>query len=508
MVLLAVTGLALLLLLDIVGTAVVSASRTTFAQALDRSLVIALFLNLALVLLAWRKHRDLAVEAQGRGDAEERATLLASHDALTGLLNRRTLVEEASALIAAAPQRRQAIALLVIDLDRFKTVNDTYGHAVGDALLVAVAAVLRAELPPTALKARIGADEFACAIPFDPSRPGMVELIADRLVSALAQPLDLPDQRLHISASIGLAWSDRHGGTAEGLMRVAEIAMCAARKSGRGHVWFEPAMEQAVRRRTALIESLRAAIAAGEILPVFEKQVDLATGRLAGFEVLARWESPVHGSIPPDTFIPIAEETGLIGELSLSVMRQAFAAARDWDGAITLSVNISPHQLRDPWLAQKVIKTLTETGFPAARLEIEITESALVDNLALAQSIVGSLKNQGVRVALDDFGTGYSSLAHLRALPFDRIKIDRSFVASMETPDSAAIVSAILGLGETLNLSVTAEGIEDSVAESRLTTLGCARGQGYLYGRPMPIAEVRAMLAGVPAPDTGLRRVR
>jgi diguanylate cyclase (GGDEF)-like protein len=497
-----VTALAMALFVGLAGR-VIAGSPVT-----DGTLLVALFLNVALILLAWRKHRDFAIEAQSRSEAEARASLLASRDTLTGLLNRRTLIEEASTLLASVGRRNQAVAMLVIDLDQFKTVNSTYGHAVGDALLVAVAAVLRQELPAATLKSRTGADEFCCVLPFDPARPTVIDAIAERLGSAISQPLDLPDQRLHVSVSIGLARSDRDGASAEALIRTAEMAMSAGRRSNRAFAWFDPAMEQAVRRRTSLIEGLRAAIPAGEIVPYFEKQIDLVTGRLAGFEVLARWDSAQHGQVPPDVFIPLAEETGLIGELSQSVMRQAFAAARDWDGGISLSVNISPHQLRDPWLAQKVIKTLTETGFPAARLEIEITESALVDNLPLAQSIVGSLKNQGVRIALDDFGTGYSSLAHLRALPFDRIKIDRSFVGSMlASPDSAAIVTAIVGLGETLNLSVTAEGIEDAAVAARLAAQGCPIGQGYLYGRPMPLAEVRALLAGVPAATEGLRRV-
>ena len=501
--LVAITAVALALFVGLAGRVIAGSPATNGA------LLTALFLNVALILLAWRKHSDLLAEDRISSEAEARAALLAARDPLTGLLNRRTLAEETAALLGNAQRRNQAAAVLVVDLDQFKTVNDTYGHAVGDALLVAVASILRTELPGAALRARVGADRFGCTLLFDPARAGAIDLLADRLTAALSQPLDLPDQRLLVPSTIGIARSDRDGDSAEALMRSAEIAMYAARRSGRSHAWFEPAMEQAVRRRTALIEGLRTGIPAGEVVPFFEKQVDLATGRIVGFEVLARWDSPVHGIVPPDVFVPIAEETGLIGELSLCVMRKAFAAARDWDGALTLSVNISPHQLRDPWLAQKVIKTLTETGFPAARLEIEVTESALVDNLPLAQSIVGSLKNQGVRVALDDFGTGYSSLAHLRALPFDRIKIDRSFVASLVAkPDSAAIVTAILGLGETLNLSVTAEGVESEAIAARLTAQGCSRGQGYLYGQPMALAEVRALLAGVPGGEAGggLRR--
>ena len=255
-------------------------------------------------------------------------------------------------------------------------------------------------------------------------------------------------------------------------------------------------MERALQVRNDLENGLRAAIPARQIVPYFEQQLDLATGRLSGFEVLARWEHPARGLIGPDQFIPIAEDAGMIGELSLSIMRQAFAAARDWDAGLTLSVNISPTQLKDAWLAQKIIKTLTETGFPAHRLEVEITESSLFVNLALAQSICGSLKNQGIRIALDDLGTGYSSLAHLRALPFDRIKIDKSFVQSLVTnSESAAITNTILRLGDSLNLPVTAEGIEDAAIEARLKALGCAKGQGYPYGRPLPLAKARALLA-------------
>jgi EAL domain-containing protein (putative c-di-GMP-specific phosphodiesterase class I) len=221
------------------------------------------------------------------------------------------------------------------------------------------------------------------------------------------------------------------------------------------------------------------------------------SGNLRGFEMLARWVSPDRGVVMPDEFIPIAEECGLIGDLSMSVMRQALAEARGWDNSLMLSVNISPVQLKDPWLAQKIAKLLSETGYPAERLEVEITESSLFENLGLAQAIVSSLKNQGIRLALDDFGTGYSSLAHLRALPFDRIKIDRSFISSInENPESAAIVTAITRLADSLNLAVTAEGIEDDLIEARLRSIGTYHGQGWLFGKPMQVEDVRALLAG------------
>jgi diguanylate cyclase (GGDEF)-like protein len=463
----------------------------------DQTLVIALLLNVALILFGWRRHRELAAELQLHLAAEARANQLASRDPLTGFLNRRAFPEEGATLLARLDRARKAMALMMIDLDHFKIVNDMHGHAIGDALLRHVADEIGNVVPSGAVVARFGGDEFACAFAFEPDYPETVERVAEQLVSRLAQPFSTGGLQLHVSASIGIARSDFDGSGIDGLARTADIAMYAAKKQGRNrHAWFDQSMERELKARNDLETGLRTAIPSGEVVPYFEQQVDLTTGRLHGFEVLARWEHATRGTISPELFIPIAEETGMIAELSQSIMRQAFVAARDWDPSLSLSINISPGQLRDPWLAQKIIKTLTETGFPAARLEIEITESALFENLALAQSIVGSLKNQGVRLALDDFGTGYSSLAHLRALPFDRIKIDRSFVMSInDNAESAAIVNAITRLGDSLNLPVTAEGIEDAAIEERLRALGCAKGQGWLYGRPLSVANVRRHLA-------------
>ncbi|UZK67183.1 putative bifunctional diguanylate cyclase/phosphodiesterase [Sphingomonas sp. M1-B02] len=463
----------------------------------DRTLVIALLLNVALILFGWRRHAALSQEVQIRAAAEERAQHLASRDPLTGFLNRRSLAEEGAAMFVRAQRRRKGMALMMLDLDHFKTINDMHGHAVGDALLRAVAREIAHVMPPIALTARLGGDEFACGFMFDPAEPGTVERIAEKLVSRMAQPFEAEGLRLHISCSLGISRSDFDCASIDALMRSSDIAMYAAKKSGRNrYAWFDQSMERELQVRNELESGLRLAIPRQEIVPYFEQQVDLSTGRLHGFEVLARWEHPTRGLIAPDLFIPIAEETGMIAELSLSIMRQAFMAARDWDQGLSISINISPSQLRDAWLAQKIIKVLTETGFPASRLEIEITESSLFDNLPLAQSIVGSLKNQGVRLALDDFGTGYSSLAHLRALPFDRIKIDKSFIMSLnESADSAAIVNAIISLGESLNLPITAEGVEDAAIEERLRALGCSKSQGWLYGRPLSVTAARRLLA-------------
>ncbi len=362
----------------------------------QRPLVVALLINAALVIFGWRRHRAVQVEMDGRSAAEERARMLASRDPLTGFLNRRALSEAGAALLRAASRREQAVAMLIVDLDHFKMVNDMHGHATGDAVLRSAAAEIAAVMPAAALTARFGGDAFACAFVFDARDPSTVEHVASRVIAALTRPIEIDDLRIHMTSSIGVARSDFDGGGIDTLLRAADIAMYCAKKSGRGgFTWFNRAMEHALIDRNDIENGLRLAIPAGQIVPFFEPQIELATGRLCGFEVLARWVHPTQGTIPPDRFIPVAEESGLIAELSLSIMRQAFAAARDWDPGLMLSVNISPCQLRDAWLAQKIIKATVEGGFAPNRLEIEITESALFDNLALAQSIVGSLKNQG-----------------------------------------------------------------------------------------------------------------
>jgi diguanylate cyclase (GGDEF)-like protein len=495
-----------------IGSSVLSTTLKYYVEGgnpVGQPLVIALLLNVALILLGWRRNQALSIEVSERAAAEERAQHLAARDPLTGFLNRRSLAEDGAAMFLSAKTRGKAMALLMLDLDHFKTVNDVNGHAIGDALLRMVADEISGAMPHVAVTARLGGDEFACGFLFDAANPETVERIAERLVSRIAQPFDAEGIRCHISASIGVARSDFDCAGIDTLMRSADIAMYAAKKAGRNRfAWFDASMERELKARNELESGLRVAIPRGEIVPYFEQLIDLATGKIEGFEVLARWQHPTRGLVSPELFIPIAEETGMIADLSLSVMRQAFTAARDWDPSLKIAINISPWQLRDPWLSQKIIKVLTETGFPPQRCEIEITETALFDNLPLAQSIVASLKNQGVSLALDDFGTGYSSLAHLRALPFDRIKIDKSFVTSInESADSAAIVNAIARLGESLNLPVTAEGIEDAAIEERLKAIGCAKGQGWHYGKPLSVAGVRRLLAskrmllGSPAAD-------
>ena len=461
----------------------------------DNVMVSALLLNIALIIFGWRRYRELMAEMGERMAAEDRANELAVTDPLTGLANRRAVTERAAEMLLSARKQNLQIAFLMLDLDEFKRINDLYGHDAGDAVLKEVAARMKTVAPDDALLARLGGDEFGCAILFDGADMKSVEQLAGQLVEAMAQPARHDSMELDTTSSVGISWSESGSESVEILMRRADIAMYVAKRLGKDRfAWFEPGMEEELRTRNEVELAMRRGIPLGEFIPYFEPQIDLASGELIGFEMLARW---MHDGlvVEPDTFILIAEETALIESLSFSIMEQAFVEAREWPAHISLSVNISPVQLRDPWLAQKLVKLLTETGFPAKRLEVEITESSLFDNLALAQTIVASLKNQGIRVALDDFGTGYSSLAHLRALPFDRIKIDKSFVMSLsESNDSVAIVKAIIGLGESLGLPVTAEGIEFASVAETVREMGAHRGQGYGYGRPVGALGARKLL--------------
>jgi diguanylate cyclase (GGDEF)-like protein len=456
----------------------------------------AVILNVALILFAWRRYRDIKAEVGRRSVAEEHARQLASRDQLTQLLVRSSICERAQQLTADAMAAGNGAALILLNLDRFKKVNEVYGHIAGDALLRSAADKVLEVAPAGSLCARLGADEFCIALCFEEDDWKSVTHAAQRLVQLFDEPFDINTVAIHVSASVGMARTEESCTDVEGLLRRAHIAMDAAKKLGGNRaLWFDHTMESVLKARNEVEAGLRRGIPLGEFLPFYQPQVDLRTGALHGFEALARWEHPTGGIVGPDVFIPVAEETGLIGPLFETIFLQAAKEAKGWDSSLTLSVNISPGQLKDPWLAQKVLKILAETGLPAERLEIEITESSLFENLALAQAIVASLKNQGIRLALDDFGTGYSSLANLRALPFDRIKIDRSFVQSMsKVPESLAIVTAITKMGESLGVPVTAEGVETEAAAEQLREIGCDKAQGWHLGRPVSAADARRLL--------------
>lgn len=322
------------------------------------------------------------------------------------------------------------------------------------------------------------------------------------MIARIADPVEISGHRAEITVSVGIASSlcqpldDAGEPDAQALMHRADIAMYHAKKRGKnGYYWFEAQMENELRFRNALEAGIRAGLANGEFVPYYEQQIDLETGELTGFEMLARWNSPRFGLVSPEVFIPIAEEMGVIATMSELLIERALQDAGEWDPALTLSVNVSPLQLGDPWFAQRMLKLLVKHNFPPQRFEIEITESCLHENVALVRSMILSLRNQGVRISLDDFGTGYSSLAQLRSLPFDRIKIDRSFVSEIGSEgDGSKIVDAIVSLGEGLGMPVTAEGIEDDAILARLRELGQLKGQGYIYGRPETIEQVRERL--------------
>ena len=458
----------------------------------------ALVLNVALIIFGWRRYRDLTSEVERRRVAETDALSLADRDPLTQCLNRRSVTAHCAQLAASAAARQETLAYVMLDLDRFKQVNDSNGHAAGDALLRASAQRIRAMLPPEALLARLGGDEFSVVTPTLPGHTAAVERLVGSIIAAIAKPVSFEGADLETSISAGIAIGELGGGDdTQILLHRADMAMYHAKRAGRNSLaWFEPSMESELKLRSAIEFGIRHGIPAGEFVPHYEKQINLETGAIIGFEMLARWDSPKLGKIGPDTFIPVAEDMGLIAELSECLIRQALRDARKWDPRLTLSVNISPLQMRDPWFAQRLLKLLVEASFPPARLEIEVTESCLHENVALVRSLITSLKNQGVKVSLDDFGTGYSSISQLRSLPFDRIKIDRSFVMNLVgDKDNATIVRSIIALGEGLGLPITAEGIESEEVLAELRTFGSFQGQGYLYGHPESAEQTAAELA-------------
>lgn len=438
-------------------------------------------------------------------DADARAArALAGQDPLTGLPNRRALAEALDA--ALAPGATPTI-LCLVDLDGFKAVNDVHGHAAGDGVLRAAAERLRAAVRGDRdLVARLGGDEFAVlAFPGDTAdaEPAAVASdLAARLVAAFTDPLSTEGAAapLQLGASVGVALAPAHADAAGALQRCADLALYRAKAEGRGCFrLFEDGMVASARERSARLTALRAAIAAGAIEPHYQPVVDLVTGRLLGFEALARWHQPERGWVLPAEFVPLAEESGLIWPLTEHLLGRACVAAAAWPGgSLVLYFNVSPVQLRERGrLAALVATALEGSGLPARRLQLELTEGALTGDLATARQVLAELKATGVRLALDDFGTGHSGLRELQALPFDTLKLDRSFVRAAAEEDTAArrIVAAVVGLGQSLGLPVVAEGVEEEHDAEMLRVLGCDAAQGWLFGRPQPEAAAAALAA-------------
>ncbi|MXP13836.1 EAL domain-containing protein [Altererythrobacter confluentis] len=473
----------------------------------DAMLTNALLLNIALIIFGWRRYRELLAELEQRRLAEETARMLAETDTLTNCLNRRSITTETDAMLAQSILGQTSTAFLMVDLDNFKQVNDFNGHQIGDQVLKATADRIAAVLPKGSLLARLGGDEFAAVVSYAENFHDRIDVVAERLITEASRPIIIGDHEITITVSVGISSSVNQasqsaGATdAQALMHHADIAMYHAKKQGKNrHFWFERSMENELRFRNELETGIRRGVQQGEFVPYYEQQIDLDTGELVGFEMLARWNSPQLGLVKPDIFIPVAEDMGIICTLSEQLIDIALEDAKQWDPSITLSVNISPVQLRDQWFAQKLLKQLVKHNFPPQRLEIEITESCLHENIALVRTMITSLRNQGVQISLDDFGTGYASLSQLKTLPFDRLKIDRSFVGSLsaESPEAGSqLINAIVSLGDGLRLPITAEGIEDAHILELLREMGPLKGQGYHYGQPETSAQVQQRLTAL-----------
>lgn len=445
-------------------------------------------------------HQAIAVrDLKARREAERHIRYLALHDALTSLPNRSTFNARLDQQIAAARAAGKRLAVLYLDLDRFKEVNDLYGHATGDKVLQTVAARVTSLLQDGQMMARLGGDEFAVLIPNVASAAG-VGTVADEIQAAISNGLSDGDVDT-IQTSIGIAIFPDDAADRETLLSQADTALYRAKTEGRNTFrFFEAAMGAEVRDRRQMEHDLRQAVARNELSLVYQPQSDISSGQMVGFEALLRWHHPARGLVAPSVFIPVAEESGAILQIGEWVLREACREAASWPQPLTIAINVSALQIYNDNFVQLVHTTLLETGLSPRRLELEITETALVRDLQRALNALRQIKALGVRIAMDDFGTGYSSLSNLRAFPFDKIKIDGSFVKSVNTNDQAAtIVRAVLGLGRGLGLPVLAEGVETRAELQFLESERCSEVQGYLLGRPSEIATFRAITHGEPA---------
>jgi diguanylate cyclase (GGDEF)-like protein len=460
----------------------------------DDLIFVSILLGIAWMVYGFRRYQDVSREIRARISAELEARDLARHDPLTGLPNRRFFAEKLDEYLRGTSDTQQ-LAVLMLDLDGFKKVNDMHGHATGDKALGEFARRAAALLRAGSVFARIGGDEFSIIMPRINSLDDPTNL-ARRIATSVAEPFLIDNLAVEFGVGVGIAIAPNDGTEPDELVRRADRALYRAKGAGRSSVrFFEPEMDTHVERRIQIERELRSAIASNVIVPHYQPLVSLDGDRIIGFEALARWESEGLGYIPPDVFIPIAEETGLINVLGDQLFRRACLDANTWPANFILAFNISPIQLRDPTVGLRILSILGQTGFSPRRLEIEITESALVENVEVVQTVIDDLRRAGVRIALDDFGTGYATLSQLLSFHLDKIKIDRSFVSRLDKSDqSLVIVRAILGLAKGLGLTTTAEGVEDAGELACLKANGCAQGQGYLFSKAIPAAEIPALL--------------
>ena len=426
---------------------------------------------------------------------EDRIAHLAHHDTLTALPNRVTFRARLEGVLNGGDDAAPC-AVLYVDLDRFKPVNDTLGHQIGDLVLQAAAERIQAGLHATDVVARLGGDEFAILIGHCHDLQA-VSALAERLIHDISSPITIDGLQVLIGASIGIAYAPQHGRDPDLLLRNADLALYRAKSAGRGcHRAYEPGMEKVEQARREFESDLRAALAGQQFALHYQPIVDTCRNLITGFEALLRWESPTRGRVSPAEFIPFAEEIGFMPELGRWVLEAACFEAAGWPYDLKVSVNLSPKQFRQADLLEHIAATLEKTGLSAHRLELEVTETAMIDDIRSTTDILGKLRALGIQIAMDDFGTGYSSLSFLRTLPFTRIKIDRSFVQDVESkPEALAIIRAVSLLCESLGVSATAEGVETERQAEILRAEGCPELQGFLISRPCPASEVPDWIA-------------
>ncbi|MFC3123735.1 putative bifunctional diguanylate cyclase/phosphodiesterase [Pseudoroseomonas globiformis] len=457
--------------------------------------LLASLLSGALGILVFLLLRVLPIR---RMDAAlRRASHLATHDLLTGLPNRVHFADRLDRAMARARRQNGAAAVLCLDLKRFKSVNDTLGHAAGDDLLKEISRRLEACLGRDDMLARLGGNEFA-VLQMPAVQPQAADALARRLMAAVAEPVVLSGGQAVVGLSIGIALATPAGSAECGpaydpavLMQNAHLALCQSKQGSRGApCFFDPEMNHRLREKRSLEIDLRQAVERGEFRLAFQPQYSLEQQRVSGAEALLRWTRPGHGNMPPDQFIPLAEETGLIAPIGAWVLEEACRCAVAWPGELGIAVNVSPAQFRQGGLEEAVEAALARSGLAASRLELEITEGVLMHDTEETLDMLQRLRRRGVRIAVDDFGTGYSSLGYLQKFPFDKVKIDRSFIQRLGQDASAgAIVRAVVGMSHALGVRANAEGVELREQAELLCAEGCEEVQGYLFGRPMPAAE-------------------
>jgi diguanylate cyclase (GGDEF)-like protein len=435
-------------------------------------------------------HEDITEQRR----SEVKIEYMAHHDALTDLANRVLLNERLEQALGRRIHREEFVAVHHLDLDQFKAVNDTFGHPAGDKLLKIVADRLRGLVRETDTIARMGGDEFVI-VQAPISDPADATSLAQRVIEVIGEPFDLDGHQAAIGASVGIAVGPNDGLRPDRLLRNADLALYRAKGDGRGTFrFFEAAMDLQMQNRRVMEQDLRKALQAGEFELYYQPVVNLARNAISGFEALIRWNHPVRGLVSPATFIPLAEEIGFIVPIGEWVIRQACATAVQWPGDLHVAVNISAAQFRGPGLMQVIVGALAASGLPATRLEIEITETVLLQNRETTLAVLHQLRALGIRIAMDDFGTGYSSLTYLQCFPFDKIKIDRSFVKDIaENTGSLNIVRAVAAMANGMGMTATAEGVETAEQLETITSEGCTEMQGFLFSKPLPAAEIERL---------------